>query len=316
MATLLRAGKRVVVLVRGDARDDALRSAIDDKRGAAELEVVPGVSDAWPRPASGCQRPLFGRRVLVVRPEAQAERMADEVLARGGLPLIFPLVRLLDPPDLEPARRAVGSLARYDCLVFTSQNAVDKFFSLLTESARDARALAGRVVAAIGPRTSEALRAHGVAADLVAESYVAESLARAVLERGVASVLVPRALVARETLPEMLRASGVEVDVVPVYRTEPLLDADKQRLISLLEQRQIDVIPFTASSTVSAFAEALGAAATDLVAGLTLAAIGLITERALRSHGLPVHVSSPEHTVSGMLDALEAHLCEQASAEA
>ncbi len=112
---------------------------------------------------------------------------------------------------------------------------------------------------------------------------------------------------ARDALPQMLRDAGVEVDVVPVYRTVPASPEKAADLIGLLERGELDVVLFTSSSTVDNVVELLGARATELLARVTVASIGPITSETLEANGVRVDVRATEYTVDGLLDALEAH---------
>src|SRR5207253_6824811 len=114
----------------------------------------------------------------------------------------------------------LGDVGAYDLVCLTSPNGV----RLLFERLRDARALAGATVAAIGPGTARALRERGIEADVVPERSVAEALAEALRDVPVRRALVARAREARDVLPDALRARGAEVDVLELYETvaEPL----------------------------------------------------------------------------------------------
>src|SRR6185369_11227976 len=106
----------------------------------------------------------------------------------------------------------------FDWVIFTSANGVQAFFAELRSQGADARRLGRARVAAIGPATAERLRAVGIEPDLVPEEYRGEAVADAIARghggrlQGV-SVLLPRAEVAREALPEMLNALGARVTV-------------------------------------------------------------------------------------------------------
>lgn len=250
--------------------------------------------------------PLFGKTVLVPRPEAQGRDTARALRERGAEPLLIPMIEVSAPPDAGPLQRALAELDGYAWVVFTSANGVDFFFRALEGAGRDARALGKARIAVIGPRTGAALAERGLRADRIAEQFVGESLARSILEAGgPGRVLLPRALVAREALPELLRAHGFEVDVVPVYQTRPAPDA-ADRLREAQRAPGIDVALFTSSSTVTQTLEALGGDP-SLLSEVTVASIGPITTKTLLEAGVRVDVTASEHTVEGLLDALEAH---------
>jgi uroporphyrinogen III methyltransferase/synthase len=172
-------------------------------------------------------------------------------------------------------------------------------FARLAAGGRDARSLAGARVAAIGPGTAAALAAHGIAADVVPERFVAEALVEALAEVPARRALVARASQAREVLPEALRSRGIEVDVLPLYETvaEPLSER------TLAAARSADYVTFTSSSTVRFFLEAAGADAA-LSPRTRVVSIGPVTSEALRESGLEAHVEAERHDVEGLLDAL------------
>jgi uroporphyrinogen III methyltransferase/synthase len=252
-------------------------------------------------------QPLFGKRVLVPRSAAQAQATAVALRERGAEPVVFPLIAIDDPPDCEPLRCAISELASYRWVLFTSKNGVERLFSQLSALGRDARAFGAAKIGVIGPGTADALRSRGVIADLEAREHIGEALADAVIaEGGSGRVLIPRALEAREALPQALRQARFEVDVVPAYRTRRVASERAGELAELLD-REIDVILLTASSTVRALVEALGDRAADLVGRATLASIGPVTTRTAVELGLRVDVTGDEYTVEGLLDALERH---------
>jgi uroporphyrinogen III methyltransferase/synthase len=252
------------------------------------------------------RQPLFGKRILVLRPSGQAALTAAEIRRRGAEPIVFPVIELIDPPDPTPAERALERLDSYDWVLFTSANGVDRFFALLARRGRDARALARARVGVIGPKTAEAVERHAIRPDLVADEFVAERLARAILEHEhVTRVLLARALVARDVLPETLRQAGIEVDIAPVYATRTAGPERAAELNERFEKGSVDIVIFTASSTVTALVSMLDDRARQLLGSLTLAAIGPVTAATLAEQGLPVTVSAESYTIYGLLDALE-----------
>ncbi len=252
-------------------------------------------------------KPLFGKALILPRPEAQARATARAVRERGAEPLVLPVIEIAPPPEPALLERAVDELTSYDWVLFTSANGVERFFDVLARKRRDARAFGRAKLGAIGPKTEAALAARGLLCDVVAKEFVAEGLAQALLERGEPGrVLLARALHARDALPQALRDGGFEVDVVPAYETRPAL-ASRARLREVLANDAADVILFTSSSTVSETLAALGDGAAALLARVTIASIGPITSQTLREAGIEPHVCANEYTVEGLLDALERH---------
>lgn len=258
--------------------------------------------------------PLFSRRVVVTRAKEQSASMVDALVEEGAEALEFPAISFEGPSDPAPLARALDALGQgsYAVVLFTSANGVDRVFRALDARSLDARSFGKARVAAIGPATAEALRARGVRADLVAKEFVGEALARDVLALlGDAAVgsraLLARAEVARDALPDALRAAGVEVDVVAAYRTVPAPEADVAALRDALAEGRVDAVTFTSSSTVANVCDALGPDAPSLLAKTAVASIGPVTSQTARARGLTVAVEAGSYTVAGLLDALRAH---------
>jgi uroporphyrinogen III methyltransferase/synthase len=237
--------------------------------------------------------PLAGLTVAVTRARAQASALAEALRSLGAAVVEAPAIRIV------PIDGPAPELERYDLVCLTSPNGVRLLFERLASAGRDARALAGRRVAAIGPGTAAALRGHGVIADIVPERFVAEGLVEALLDVPVAHALIARATEARDVLPEALRARGASVDVLALYETvaEPLSESERAAA------RAANYVTFTSSSTVRFFFDAVGPAPLE---GARLVSIGPVTSGALRERGLEPDVEASRHDIDGLLEALVA----------
>jgi uroporphyrinogen III methyltransferase/synthase len=183
---------------------------------------------------------------------------------------------------------------------------VAAFVERLGEHGLDLRAVPrGAKLAAIGPATADALRTTGLRVDVVPEEYRAEALLEALLDGSPAGgkVLIPRARVAREVLPEKLREAGMEVVVPPAYETLPS-EEGKDELREKLLSGGIDCVTFTASSTVESFVGAFGEEASNLLSNARMACIGPITAETARGHGIRVDVEATEYTIPGLVRAV------------
>jgi uroporphyrinogen III methyltransferase/synthase len=253
------------------------------------------------------EKVLGGRTVAVTRARAQASALSRRLEALGARVVQAPVIRVraLPGPPLDPAP--------YDLVCLSSPNGVAALFERLAAGGRDARALAGARVAAIGPGTARALAEHGIVADVVPERFVAEGLVEALADVPVSRALVARASQARDVLPDALRKRGAEVDVLALYETtvEPLSAP------ALAAARQADYITFTSSSTVRFFLQAMNAGAghrataapaevspPGLSAATRIVSIGPVTSQTLRENGLEPHVEAERHDVDGLVDAL------------
>jgi uroporphyrinogen III methyltransferase/synthase len=254
-------------------------------------------------------QPLFGKRILLPRPFEQAQASARAVRDRGAEPVIFPLIEIVDPVDPEPLRQASRRLSSFDCVVFTSQNGVDRLFRVLGAEGLDARSFGSARVAVIGPKTALAIERHGIRPDVVAKESVGEAVAEAILAEGaIQRVLIVRAKEAREALPELLRARGIDVEIVTAYETKKVPPERGAELATLFESGSIDAVLFTSASTVSSMHDLLGARAAELLGRTLIASIGPITSQALSEHAIRIDVTAAESTVDGALDALARHV--------
>jgi uroporphyrinogen III methyltransferase/synthase len=274
--------------------------------GAPALVVVGEVVELRDRLAWFESRPLFGKRVVVTRARAQASLFAARLEEMGAEVVQFPAIRIIDPTDPLPLRAAVRDADHFDWIVFTSVNAVHRFWAELRAGGRDTRALAGVSLCAIGPATAAAVELEGARADLVPAEFVSEAVVEALAAEGELAgikVLLPRAEVAREALPKMLRERGAVVEEVAAYRTVP--DAHQaEELRQRLDAGEIDLLTFTSSSTVRNFAEALG----TRIGRAQVASIGPITSATARELGFEVAVEASEYTIPGLLDAIAEHV--------
>jgi len=266
-------------------------------------------------------KPLFGKRILVTRAVHQAVSLAALLRDEGAQPILAPTIRIAPPADPGPLRDAVTHLDCYDWLLFTSGNTVDAVFSSISEAGLDVRALAGAKVCAIGVKTREALRSRGIHADLVAKDARAEGVIAALrpLLTDRTRILLPRAEVAREVLPDSLRDAGAEVDVVPAYQNLPPEPRDVERIQSLIDPAESDAILFTSSSTVQNLFDVfdvLGDDAAQRLNALDLFSIGPVTTQTAERLGLRIAETSAEQTIEALVAAVRAYYALPGDADA
>jgi uroporphyrinogen III methyltransferase/synthase len=242
-------------------------------------------------------RPLRGLTIAVTRARAQASGLAARLEALGARIARAPVIRTspLPGPPLDPTP--------YDLVCLSSPVGVAAMFERLAAGGRDARALAGARLAAIGPGTAAALAEHGVIADIVPERAVAEGLLEALsdLSPPVRRALLARAREGRDVLPDGLRERGVEVEILALYETvpEPLSPAD------LAAVGRADYITFASSSAVRHFIAA-ASSSPEISPATRIVSIGPATSRTLREHGLEPHVEAAHHDLAGLIGALVA----------
>ncbi len=313
-APALDAELRGAVIAHGAAPSDVLVATAIAEACAARKNIlllrVPGVT-LEAHADSVRAMPLFGKRVLTLRAKEQAQDAETVLHAYGAVPLSVPALVIAPPPDPARLERAVRDAGSYAFIVFTSRNGVERFFDVLTDLGKDARALAPAKIAAIGPKTAEALFARGVRPDLVAKDFVGEALAQelaAALGAGdrtaPARILIPRALVARDVVPDTLRALGYKVDVVPAYETRGPDAAHAERIRRAFAAKEVFAALFTSSSTVTYVASVLGTDAASILASVCVVSIGPVTSKTAAEHGIKVDVTASVYTVEGAVSAL------------
>jgi uroporphyrinogen III methyltransferase/synthase len=260
-------------------------------------------------------KPLFGKRIVLTRAQEQAREFSQLLAAYGAEPVEVPTIQIVPPASWQAIDNAVTHLSTYQWLIFTSVNGVRPFMDRLRAAGKDARALANLRLCAIGPRTAQELGTYGLTPDVVPTEFQAEGVVTALADVGIhgSRILIPRAEVAREILPNQLRELGATVEVLPVYRTiVPAVGVAS--LMQQLQDGQVAVVTFTSSSTVRNFMELLGGRdrVRPLLAGTVVACIGPITARTAEEYGVTVTVMPAENTVPALADAIVRHFKEGA----
>ena len=252
-------------------------------------------------------RPLFGKTVVVTRTREQASDLIAQVQALGAETLEFPTIRIVPPSDWTPLDQAVDHLSEYHWIFFTSPNGVRFFFQRLEQLGQDLRILKGIRLAVIGPATAKELGRYHLRPDLVPEKYQAEGLLNALAQIPFQDqkVLLPRAALARDVLPEGLKNLGAEVTVVSAYQTLPA-EEEKSFLEEKLDRGEVDCLTFTSSSTVIHFLALFSRREIlSRLKSVVIACIGPITAQTARDNGLTVSVTAEEFTIPGLVKEIE-----------
>ena len=249
--------------------------------------------------------PLAGKRVIVTRAREQASEFAEMLRERGAEPIEFPLISIVPPADgyaeLDNALLRIGT---YDWICFASAPAVRAFCDRLAAAGKDARALGGAKLAAVGPATAEALHVQGLLPDFQPQTAtgtgLGEELPGEVFGK---NFLLPRAAEGEDALASALIIREATVDAVTAYAN--VLDgAGADDVRERLAAGTVDVVTFTSSSTVKNFVTALGAA--RLPETVKIACIGPSTAKtAIELLGRAPDMLAEEPTMAGLLAALE-----------
>jgi uroporphyrinogen III methyltransferase/synthase len=254
------------------------------------------------------ERPLFGKRIVVTRAREQASDFLACLSELGAECVEFPTIEVIPPSSWKELDRAIGNLESYQWLVFTSVNGVKYFFERLEDSGQDVRNLKGIRIAAIGPKTADAIHGKGVKPDLVPEEYRAEAVVEAFRKHRVAGsrILLPRAAEAREVLPQELEKMEATVEVVEAYRTvKP--EGDRDEIRAMLGKGDIHMVTFTSSSTVNNFMEMFEGESDQLLKWMekvTVACIGPVTAKTAEERGLSVRITPSDYTIEALAKAI------------
>jgi uroporphyrinogen III methyltransferase / synthase len=251
-------------------------------------------------------RPLAGRAILVTRALEQAGRFAALLEEAGARVLLAPTIVIEPPASWAPLDRALAHANEHQWAIFTSANGVDMVRRRLEAMGRGRDALGSCRLAAIGPATARALRAWGLAPEIVPDEYVAEGLAerlRPLIKTG-DRLLLPRAAETRDVLVRELAAMGAVVTEVPAYRTRAAAE-HAPALRDALTRGSVDVVTFTSSSTVKNFAVLIGHAdLVPLMSHVVVACIGPITRATADALGLDTRIMPAEYTIPALARAI------------
>lgn len=250
--------------------------------------------------------PLAGTRILVGRARHQAGSLSASLRSLGASVVEIPFIEIRKPQSYRPLDGALKSIKSYDWLILTSANGVEAMWERVRKLRITGRNLKHLQIAAIGPATKKAIVKHGLKVKMVPEEYVAESVVKGLREKvNSKRVLLVRAKVARDVIPEELRAAGAEVDVVEAYETV-VPEKSRTRLRALMKNagRRPHVVTFTSSSTAKNFSELLGNVKAASLKNVQFASIGPVTSATLRELQMPVAIEAREFTMGGLIRAI------------
>jgi uroporphyrinogen III methyltransferase/synthase len=250
-------------------------------------------------------RPLFGRRILITRPKEQAEEFKAQLAELGAEVVLFPTIETREPASWERLDQAIRRIGEYQWLIFTSVNGVKNFFARFERVEGDIRELKGIKISAIGPATERAIRKLHLSVEVIPDEFKAEGLVESLKGRVLkgSRVLIPRAKVARDVLPEELRRQGAQVDVVEAYET--VVPGGNRLLLEQVLEERLDMIVFTSSSTVTNLAAMMAPTPLpQLLEGVEVAAIGPITARTAENLGLKVSAQPERYTVPALVETI------------
>jgi uroporphyrinogen III methyltransferase / synthase len=257
------------------------------------------------------KQPLCGLKVLVTRAKNQAGELSDAIRELGGEPIEFAVISMRRPSSPELLERldaAISNLSAYQWVFFTSVNGVEFFIRRLLELDLNIQSLRGARIAAVGPKTAEALQKYGLTVELIPQEFVSEGFVKAMqpyIQQG-DRALLPTADIARTIISEQLSELGMDVTQVIVYENVPNQE-NGQEIIDLLRNQEIQIVTFTSSSTVRNLLTAIRSFSDDpldLLKNVGVACIGVKTADTACELGLHVSVIAKEYTIPGLVQSL------------
>lgn len=263
------------------------------------------MNDASPG-QSALDQTLTGWRVLNTRAARQSSALSKLLRERGAEVIEIPTIEINPPRSYKPLDAALKKIAAYDWLILTSVNGVDAVFSQLKKLKISTTDLKHLQIAAIGPATKKAIERQGLAVTVTPKKYIAEAVVEALRGKTEGKkVLLARAKVARDVLPNELRKTAAQVDVVEAYETKvPAAAKAKLQKLFASEENRPDVVTFTSSSTAANFLKLLDKKHQSTLREIWLASIGPITSKTLREASFPPTVEAHEYTMNGLVLAI------------
>jgi uroporphyrinogen III methyltransferase/synthase len=252
------------------------------------------------------KKPLFGKTIVATRDRAGNARFAAKIISQGSNPIEFATIKIKPLTQTNQFLQTLAKITEFDWVVFTSTNGVGIFFEVLESLGKDARVFGSAKVAAIGSETAAKLAEFGIKADFVPSTFTSRELGkqlRAFANLQGKKILLLRSQVASNELIELLAKGGAEVTNTAVYN----ITAEKNdctRLKEEITEGRIEWLTFASPSSVNGFFEQI---AGDIVnsSSVKVASIGPVTSEQLKNLSLRVDVQATEHTIDGLLAAIE-----------
>ncbi len=249
-------------------------------------------------------KPLSGMRILVTRPNEQAQNLSEKLRGLGATTIELPTIEIVPVTNTAALDRAVRSLGEYDWVIFTSVYGV-RFFAKHMADLKIATEILKEVkVASIGPATGAALERIGKKPDYMPNEYLSGKIVEGLGDVRDRRILLPRADIASKRLPALLHERGALVDEVVAYRTILPTDLTPERVKSIIADG-VDIVTFTSPSTVRNLAQVLGAQQLDRFLGnVKVACIGPVTVQEAKEFGMDVSIVAEAHTTDALVEAI------------
>lgn len=249
-------------------------------------------------------KPLHGRRVVLLRSGSRIERLAHWLEGWGAHVESCPVSQLADPPTMEPVDQALARVERYHWLIFTSGEAVSRWFDRMRTLDQDVRRVRAKI-AVVGPQTAVKVRDYGLVPELMpAVEYSQEGLVEAFADVPVRGsiILFPGGTLNRSLLGEELRGRGAVVEELVLYQNQRL--SLPPLLKTAIREESVDAILFTASSQVEYLMEELSHDERGHLNHIGLFSIGPLTTRVLSHYGLTPRREADQPSLRRLAEAV------------
>ncbi len=196
-------------------------------------------------------------KVLVTRPEKQAENLCHLLEQTGAIAVKMPVLKIVPTEPVAKTRAVLSRIHHYQWLIFVSANAVN--FALGANNGKIPNLQDIKVIA-IGRATSSALKNAGIDVDLMPKQGFNSEAVLALPElqqiKGDRCLIV-RGQGGRELLRQTLEKRGAQVDYLEVYQ-RILPKVNTSAVNKLLDKNELDIITITSVEALNNLLKILG----------------------------------------------------------
>jgi len=211
---------------------------------------------------SSIQMPLYGKRLLVTAPRNYAVRLSEQIIKKGGLPILMPTIETCHLSNYTELDIALRQIDAFDWIVFTSRNGIIAFFDRMNDLNISTSVIQNCQLCALG-KDSESLLSFSGKVDLIptesSPTGIVAELAK-IPQINQQKVLIPAPQVVGLPEPDVipnlisdLQKLGIQATHVPAYITQALDKNIYSVELNLIRQGIIDVIAFSSTAEVESF---------------------------------------------------------------
>ncbi|MBN2018936.1 MAG: uroporphyrinogen-III C-methyltransferase [Sedimentisphaerales bacterium] len=250
--------------------------------------------------------PLFGKTIVITRDAHGNAAFAPKIAGKLAVPIELPVSKIKDLTDSSAFIEVMAEIHSYNWIILTSPNGVEVLFSALAKLNKDARVFGQAKIACIGSQTAAKLSYFGLKADFIPAEFTSKDLAKGLIEsinlKG-QKILLLRSQLAADDLPQLLAQAGATVAHVPIYTHEKNI-CDLKAFSEMLAEKHVDWLTFGSPFAATCFFEQVPV---DFVktGNAKIASIGPVTSKKLADLGVKVDIEPAEHTIDGLLSAIE-----------